>query len=64
VRYTFGVEPLQQYLLELPGGRLQAFGVALDTRAREAGGQRWFHLYPHRMLKLGDPLHWTGIEQN
>src|SRR5689334_5031312 len=28
VQYTFGVDPLQQYLLDLPGGRLQAFTVA------------------------------------
>ena len=32
VKYTFGVEPLQQYLVELPGGRLQALAVAWDTR--------------------------------
>lgn len=64
VKYTFGVEPLQQYLIELPGGRLQALGVAWDTRAKEAGGQRWFHLYPDRKLDAGDPLHWTGIDQN
>src|SRR5262245_49174469 len=23
IRYTFGVRPLQQYLIELPGGRMQ-----------------------------------------
>jgi len=28
IRYTFGVEPLQQYLIALPGGRLQALGIA------------------------------------
>jgi len=64
VKYTFGVRPLQQYLIELPGGRLQAFGVAWDSRPKAQGGQRWFHLYPASKLKPGDPLHWTGIEQN
>ncbi|MGE5791840.1 MAG: multiheme c-type cytochrome, partial [Bacteroidota bacterium] len=64
IRYTFGVEPLQQYLIELPGGRLQALGLAWDARPKAAGGQRWFHLYPDRRLKAGDPLHWTGIDQN
>lgn len=64
VRYTFGVEPLQQYLLELPGGRLQAFGIAWDTRPRDQGGQRWFSLYPDERLEPGDPLHWTGRDQN
>lgn len=64
VRYAFGVAPLQQYLIELPGGRLQAFGVAWDARPAEQGGQRWFDLYPNRKLAPGDPLHWTGIDQN
>jgi tetratricopeptide (TPR) repeat protein len=64
VRYVFGVSPLQQYLLELPGGRLQAFGVAWDARPAAQGGQRWYDLYPDRKLAAGDPLHWTGIDQN
>lgn len=63
IRYTFGVHPLQQYLIEAPGGRLQALGIAWDARTKAQGGQRWFHLYPERKLKAGDPLHWTGIEQ-
>ncbi|MFA5955056.1 tetratricopeptide repeat protein [Hyphomicrobium sp.] len=64
VRYTFGVAPLQQYLIELSGGRLQALGIAWDARPKEAGGQRWYSLYPNRKLVSGDPLHWTGIDQN
>jgi len=64
IRYTFGVEPLQQYLIELPGGRLQALGIAWDTRPKQDGGQRWFHLYPDQKLRAGDPLHWTGVDQN
>lgn len=64
ILYTFGVSPLQQYLIALPGGRLQAFGVAWDARPQEQGGQRWFHLYPQFGIKAGDPLHWTGFEQN
>ena len=48
IKYTFGVYPLQQYLIELPGGRLQALGVAWDARPKAEGGQRWFHLYPGR----------------
>jgi len=63
VKYTFGVTPLQQYLVPLPGGRLQALGIAWDSRPKAQGGQRWFHLYPDRKLKPGDPLHWTGIDQ-
>ena len=64
VAYTFGIYPLQQYLIELPGGRLQALSVSWDSRSKEEGGQRWFHLYPDEEIKAGDPLHWTGINQN
>ena len=64
IKYTFGLYPLQQYLIELPGGRLQAFGIAWDARPADQGGQRWFDLYPDRKLAAGDPLHWTGIDQN
>ena len=35
IKYTFGVEPLQQYLIELPGGRFQALSIAWDTRAKQ-----------------------------
>jgi tetratricopeptide (TPR) repeat protein len=64
VKYTFGVTPLQQYLIEFPGGRLQPLGIAWDTRASNEGGQRWFHLYPKENINHKDPLHWTGIYQN
>lgn len=64
IKYTFGVTPLQQYLIDFPGGRLQAFAIAWDTRPKDQGGQRWFHLYPEQNLKAGDPLHWASIDQN
>jgi predicted CXXCH cytochrome family protein len=64
VKYTFGVAPLQQYLVELPRGRLQAFTVAWDTRPGEQGGQRWFHLQPSERVAPGDELHWTGPQYN
>jgi len=64
IKYTFGVSPLQQYLVALSNGRVQALGIAWDSRLREKGGQRWFHLYPGQNIKAGDPLHWTGIGQN
>jgi predicted CXXCH cytochrome family protein len=63
IAYTFGVYPLQQYLIAFPGGRLQALGIAWDSRPKDQGGQRWFHLYPGQQLKPGDPLHWTGHDQ-
>ena len=64
VAQTFGVYPLQQYLVELPGGRIQALPVAWDARPKERGGQRWFHLYPGEKIAHGDTLHWTGRQQN
>lgn len=41
VRYVVGVTPLQQYLVETDGGRLQALDVAWDTERK-----RGYHLYP------------------
>ncbi len=64
VKFTFGVFPLQQYLIETRNGRLQALSIAWDARPATAGGQRWFHLYPGEHVDHGDPLHWTGREQN
>ena len=59
IAYTFGVEPLQQYLVPLPGGRLQSLTIAWDTTAK-----RWFSLYPSEKFAPDDPLHWTGRYQN
>ncbi len=64
VTYTFGVDPLQQYLIEFPGGRYQVLGIGWDSRPRDEGGQRWFHLYPNEHIPHGDELHWTGQNQN
>ena len=64
IAYTFGVYPLQQYLIKFPKGRYQALNIAWDTRSKEDGGQRWFHLYPDEFIRHDDELHWTGINQN
>src|SRR5262249_47456111 len=64
IAYTFGVYPLQQYLIAFSGGRYQALGIAWDSRSKEQGGQRWFRLYPGQQLKPGDPRHWTGPDQH
>ena len=39
IQYTFGVWPLQQYLIEFPGGRYQTLGIAWDARTKGEGGQ-------------------------
>ncbi|MEC4748115.1 tetratricopeptide repeat protein [Methylomicrobium sp. Wu6] len=64
IKYTFGVTPLQQYLIEFPGGRYQALGIAWDSRPQSEGGQRWFHLYQDQKIDHNDQLHWTGRYQN
>jgi Flp pilus assembly protein TadD len=64
IAYTFGVTPLQQYLIEFTDGRLQALSVSWDARTEEEGGQRWFHLYPDERVDHKDILHWTGPLQN
>jgi predicted CXXCH cytochrome family protein len=64
IKYTYGVAPLQQYLIELPGGHIQALSIAWDTRPQSQGGQRWYHLYPAERITHTDPLHWTRPAQN
>lgn len=58
-RYTFGVEPLQQYVIDGGSGAWQTFPIAWDSRPAEAGGQRWFNLYDDT-YPAGDPMHWQG----
>lgn len=64
IAYTFGADPLQQYLVAFPNGRYQALSLAWDARPKDRGGQRWFHLYPDERIAHDDPLHWTGRFQN
>ena len=71
VKYVFGVEPLQQYMVELDPpdethrdgiGRVQVLRISWDTR-----GKKWFYLPPpdvDEKLAPDDPLHWTGVTQN
>jgi len=60
VAYAFGVDPLQQYLIAFPDGRIQALHVAWDARPADAGGQRWFSLDGKERVPAGDPVHWKG----
>ena len=64
ITHTFGVTPLQQYLVQLADGRHQALSMAWDSRPADQGGQRWFHLYPDEAVDSTDPLHWTGTFQS
>ncbi|MCV2359324.1 tetratricopeptide repeat protein [Paucibacter sp. TC2R-5] len=58
IKYAFGHDPLQQYLIEMPGGRLQPLQIAWDAPKKQ-----WFHLLPKEKAPAGDVLHWTGRYQ-
>ncbi len=60
IDYVLGFYPLQQYLITFPDGRIQALAVAWDSRKKNEGGQRWFHLYPDDNINSEDLLHWSG----
>ena len=64
VLYTFGIRPLQQYLVEFPGGAIQCLPLCWDTRPEDQGGQRWFHIYGKERIPPNDLLFWTRITQN
>ena len=67
--YTFGVFPLQQYLVETNNGKLQVLPIAWDARSKAEGGQKWFSLDAdsdhntanHRFHWQGPLLNWNGI---
>lgn len=62
ISYTFAWEPLQQYMVEFEDGRVQLIPFAWDSRTKQEGGQRWFHLYPDTTPK--DEFYWTNTGQN
>ena len=59
VAYTFGWEPLQQYLVKFPDGRMQVLPTCWDVEKKE-----WYHLYPDERIAPDDPLFWTRSMQN
>jgi tetratricopeptide (TPR) repeat protein len=59
IDYTFGWEPLQQYLIDIGQGKMQALHIAWDT---ERG--RWFSLQPDEEYEPDDWMHWTGGAMN
>lgn len=63
IKYTFGFEPLQQYMVEFDDGRIQLIPFAWDSRSKAKGGQRWFNLYPEYSENHQD-FFWTNTGQN
>jgi predicted CXXCH cytochrome family protein len=58
ITHTFGHEPLQQYLVPFPGGRLQCLSIAWNSDRSE-----WFDLYQDQVIPPDDWLHWTRAAQ-
>ncbi len=63
VPYVFAYTPLQQILVDIGKGRLQAYPVAWDSRDKEEGGQRWYSLYEDTHTP-GTPFNWQGQFNN
>lgn len=55
IMYTFGVEPLQQYIVEFPNGAFQCLQTAWDTEKEE-----WFDLQPDLTLRSDEWIHWSS----
>ena len=63
VTHTFGVHPLQQYLIPFGNGKYQCLPIAWSTP-----GKKWFHMagmvYKPEDLQPGNWLYWTNQAQN
>ena len=64
ISYTFGIYPLQQYMIKFPDGKVQVLDPTWDNRSKEEGGQRWYHIHADDNVTAGDVLHWTGPNMN
>jgi tetratricopeptide (TPR) repeat protein len=59
IDYTFGVTPLQQYMVDFDRGRKQVLRVTWDVLEN-----KWYHQYPGDKIAAHDWLHWTRGAQN
>jgi len=63
VTHTFGIRPLQQYLIPFENGKYQCLPIAWNTTEN-----RWFHMaamvYKPEDLKPDNWLYWTNQAQN
>jgi predicted CXXCH cytochrome family protein len=55
IKYTFGWTPLQQYLVQFPGGRLQVLRASWDVI-----GKKWFHQNENETIPTTDWMHWSN----
>jgi tetratricopeptide (TPR) repeat protein len=63
VPYVFGFYPLQQILVDIGSGKLQAYTVTWDSRSLADGGQRWYNLYSDTHIP-DTPFDWKGQFNN
>lgn len=61
VVYTFGITPLQQYIVKFPNGHFQCLRTAWDAKEH-----KWFDLYPDFKVVHSEWLHWSrgGLNWN
>ena len=63
ITHTFGVRPLQQYLIPFEKGKYQCLPIAWDTERKE-----WYHLfdkvYVDQTITPNNWLYWTNQGQN
>ena len=63
IKYVFGYYPLQQYLVEFPGGRLQTLALTWNTKDKN-----WYYMadsvYKNMNIDHNNWLHWTNQAQN
>lgn len=59
--YTFGITPLQQYIVQFPNGHYQCLRTAWDSVKN-----KWFDLYPDFKVVHSEWLHWSrgGLNWN
>lgn len=59
--YTFGITPLQQYIVQFPDGHFQCLRTAWDSKKN-----KWFDLYPNFKVVHSEWLHWSrgGLNWN
>ena len=55
IAYTFGVFPLQQYLIAFPNGAYQCLLTAWDAEEK-----KWYDLQPKLKISHDEWLHWSG----
>ncbi|MEW4924818.1 tetratricopeptide repeat protein [Algibacter sp. 2305UL17-15] len=61
IEYSFGITPLQQYIVKFPDGHFQCLRTAWDTEKN-----KWFDLYPDFKVVHSEWLHWSrgGLNWN